>query len=99
MTDQPPYNPRDYGIQPAYDLAAHMAASRRRGRAFAVGLVILFAIYLLAIWQTGGQAGVIIAGGLLFLVAAGLAYRSWLAALQETDRLIDEMIAKRPEDQ
>jgi Flp pilus assembly protein TadB len=85
------YKPSDYGITP---LGQHLADSHRRGTVIAVGLCLLVAAYLIAVWASAFQASVIIVGAVVLLVVILLAYRARRGDHLETNRLMDEEIVR-----
>jgi hypothetical protein len=89
--DRPHYKPSDYGITPLGD---HLAASHRRGIAYAIALGLLAAITTGAFIASGYQLSGLIAGLVALLIASLLAGRSRRADHRETDRLMDEDIVR-----
>lgn len=83
-----PLHDREYGISP---LGAHLAATRQRGRIYLIGLTALVGSYAVAIWPSGWNTGVIVAGCIVCLIVILLAYRIRHADALETDRLLGEL--------
>lgn len=75
-------------------LQAHLDKSQVRGLTHGIALALLLGIYLAAVILSGYQISVLIAGGLVLLVATLLADRSRRADHRETDRLMDEEILR-----
>lgn len=76
-------------VQMNRELDEHLAASDRRGRMYWIGLGILVAVYMTAIWMSDWSIGVTITGAIVCSLIVLLAYRSRRWDHLETDRLID----------